>query len=108
MPYFESGGGTKWNLVDSKTGTTAIPLPSDFNELLAIVAFPQTTIDIPVIIPKNRLTNSARSYRGGYYGGSNTWVGVVMNVTLSAINLVGATNTSNDVTSTSTLTVYYR
>lgn len=101
-------GGTKWNLLGSKIGTAALNLPTNFNELLIIVTISGTTVEIPIVIPKNTLTNSTKSFRGGYYGGTNTYVGVAAYVSLTTATLQMAVNTGNDVTSTSTTTVYYR
>lgn len=101
-------GGTKWNLLDSKTGTAAMPLPNDFNEVLGLVRVYGTVVEIPILIPKEELSNTPLYFRGGYYIGTNSYLAVSINATLSSISLGYVGNTGSEATSNSTITVYYR
>lgn len=107
MPYFENGGGTKWNLLDSKTGNTAINLPSSFNELLVITKLTSYNLHFSFNIPKLFLESNGKGFRSGYYGtGTNGFCEIV--ASLSSVNLANAQSSGSTVTQDSTTTVYYR
>lgn len=105
--YNDSVGSTKWNYLDSKTGTTAIPLPSNFNELLVIAKLSSYNVHFTYNLPKSFLESSGKGFRAGYYGtGSNGFCEII--ASLSSINLANAQSAGSTVTQNSTITVYYR
>lgn len=109
MPYFESGGGTKWNYLNSKTGSTEILLPGSFNELLVIVDVNnQDMMELTLNIPEAYLTTTDKSFRSGYYSASNSFAVGIVKVNKSALSLNYANITGAVVTNNSTITVYYR
>lgn len=106
--FGESVGNPKWNLLESKTGTADINIPTNFNELLVIVTLYNTTVNIPIIIPRNVLTNSQQSFRSGYFIGDNSYCTVIVMCALSKLNLAQVNNTGADLTNNSSIKVYYR
>lgn len=101
------GQGT-WKLLGTKTGTTAINLPSAFNELLVTVSLGNTTVILTLSIPYLDLESSDRQYRGGYATTTTNLVYISVTASKTSINLGHVQNNGSDVTSASTIKVYYR
>ena len=88
---------------------TVIPLPSVFDELLAVVKVDnQDSLNFSVIIPKDFLKATTQSFRSGYYIASNSFGAVTVNSSQANLNLGYAGLAGADKTSTSTITLYYR
>lgn len=103
------GSGASWKFLDSKTGTTSITLPSNFNQLLVEVIVNNepnlAVIDIPILAAQ--LLSTSRSYRGGAPS-SNGGVAVVVGASLSSVAIAGVTKDGSSVTSNSVISVYYQ
>ena len=113
MNHIEDGiadsASGEWTLVDSKTGTDSISLPSGFRELLVFVH--QTndySISYSFSICKEQLSSSVRTFRQGYYIGSSNNGCVYINASTSSValgnNLINGTSYS----SSTTTEVFYR
>ena len=99
-----------WTLKDNATGTASISLPSSFNEIMCIVKISNNdNVQIPLIIPYSHLTTTSQGFNSGYYGagqGTSSFCRVVATKTSASISQ--AYLNANNVTSSSTLYVYYR
>lgn len=105
MANFDSVKDAGWKYVDSKTGTTAIPLPSEFEELFIMVKLYTYNVQFPMVIPRAVLSTNALGFRAGYYAtGSNGYVEVV--ATTSSVYLANAQASGSDVKNNCTVTVY--
>lgn len=108
--YGQSVGSAKWNLLGSKTGTATQSLPSDFNEVLVDVCLPSETdtLNYMINIPKGMLSSSYKGFRSGNYISASNHSGILLNASLTSVALSYAQKAGTEVTSTSTITVYYR
>ena len=97
-----------WKLKDTATGTSSISLPSSFDELLVVVNYNDNrfTIHIPALYLSE---NDTKRFRSGAYLSSTTNYGCSVTATAKAsIALTNFYSNSTDVTSSSTISVYYR
>ena len=97
-----------WKLKDTATGTSSISLPSSFDELLVVVNYNDNrfTIHIPALYLSE---NDTKRFRSGAYLSSTTNYGCSVSVTAkSSIALTNFYSNSTDVTSSCTISVYYR
>lgn len=102
---------TTWKLIDNKTGTTSINLPSEgVEEIMCIVKIQgNDNVQISLIIPYAHLTTSNQGFNSGYYGagqGTSAYCRVTASTASVAINQ--AYLNANNATSSSILYVYYR
>lgn len=107
---WESAGSNKWKLIDTKTGSTSVSLPSTFDELLCVVSVDNNAnINIPIVIPYGMLTTTSLGFNGGYFRTSNVGSYARILATTTSANLTEAyLNGNNDKTSTSVTKFYYR
>lgn len=97
-----------WTLVDTKTGTTAVALPSTFTELYIVVNYSGYNYSPFHIISAN-LSNNDKAYFGGSGESTSTLVGIVINVSKTSAKIAKANfNNGVNVTSSSSITVYAR
>ena len=108
MANFDSIKDAGWKYVDSKTGTTAIPLPSEFEELFIMVKLGSYSLRFPMTIPRAALSTTAVFFREGYYANSGSNGYVEVGVTTSVVTLQGATSGGTDVKNSCETTVYYK
>ena len=98
------GGSVAWQLAGTQTGTTPISTPATFNELLIVIDDTHAYITMPVI--PAMLSGTPTLIRGGYYGTSSAMSSV--NVSSSEVALVAEYYENTDVTSSTTISLYYR
>ena len=103
----QGGGAGTWTLAGSETGTTAIAMPANANEIIAIVS--TTTASASIIIPVAALTSSSENFYlpGGYADAAAYYYGYV-GVSTSSIAIGNVIVNGSVVTSTATIKVYYR
>ena len=99
----------KWKLVDSKTGTNTIILPSSFNELHINCTAP-VGLNFSFHIIKEELSSSFKAFIQGSCRVASEGTLCYMKVSLSSVQLnsYSYNGGSNDATSTATTTVWYR
>jgi len=105
------GGGTKWNLLDSKTGTTAILTPSNFDELCVMVKVNQNDNLVHQFnIPKAYIPvdNSSIQLRNGWYSNSTAYGTASIGINKAGLWIAFATYLGTEYKDNSTITVYYR
>ena len=98
----------QWTLVDTKTGSTSINLPANFNELLCVANVDNSGNKWSCVIPKNELSSTASYFRVGNYSFSNSNGTATIQVSLSSAKMYQLYWNETDKLSTSTFTVYYR
>lgn len=98
----------QWTLVDTKTGSTSINLPANFNELLCVANVDNSGNKWSCVIPKSELSNTASYFRVGNYSFSNSNGTATIQVSLSSAKMYQLYWNETDKLSTSTFTVYYR
>lgn len=97
-----------WTLLDTKTGTADISLPSNYNELFIKVKFGSYDIYVPMFIPRIVLTSSYVQYRAGYYSLSTAHGMVSIAIKDTMMNIYEVYLNGSNITSTSEIKVYYR
>ena len=106
------GGGTgAWTLAGTATGVTPVNISNiTANEFLVDVQISDNTVNIPILIPKEALSETIKGFRVGYYQTASLNAGVRIDATESSIGIhtSGAYVNGADATSTATITVYYR
>ena len=100
----------EWTLIDTKTGQTAVNLPSSFTELLCIAKVDNnSSINIPILIPKVILTTSDQGFNGGYAGSSiNVAAAARITAKTTTATLSYAYLNGGNKLSTTKVTYYYR
>ena len=96
-----------WTLVGTKNGTTALNLPSSFNELLVVMKFIGDT-KYTCLIPAVDLTTSMQLYTVGHAFTTESRGAIEFNVSLSKAQIQEAYLNSERVVSTTSMTIYYR
>lgn len=99
----------EWIFVDSKTDTTSITVPSGFRELMVFVH--QTgdySLSYSFNICKEELSNTARTFRQGYYISSTNNGCAYINATTSSVALGNFLINGTSYTSNTTTELYYR
>lgn len=96
----------EWKLVGSETGTTSIDLPNSFNELYIEIGNGNViyNFNIPSIV----LSSTAKTYREGYFSSGVYGGGGYISITSSSVQIQDFMINGDNVTSTSTIIVYYR
>ena len=108
--YAPAGGGGvgAWTLAGTQTGTTAVDISDlTFNELLIEFNIAGEGQYITIAVAAPMLSTTAKNFRGGH-GLSSFPVCAEVNITTSSVAISAVFKSSTDVTSTSTITVYYR
>lgn len=109
MALFPSNLGRGMKLLDSKTGTNAITLPNQFDEICVLVAINgNNDYIIDFTIPKGFLSSNSKGFRKGFYISSTSTGNVYFTATTSSVQLSEVRSGSAVVTSNSVITVYYR
>lgn len=99
----------KWKYLRSTTGTTAISLPDDYDELLVIVDItPEFYIDFTFNIPKLFLDSNNRQFVDGWYSNANSYGSVTIRVNTSSLYLDNAIVNGTDKKNVAVTKVYYR
>lgn len=94
-------------LLDSKTGTSPIALPSEFDVIVVIVAINgNNDYSIDFTIPKAYLSSNSKGFRKGFYISSTSTGNVYFTATTSGVQLSEVRSGSNVVTSNSSISVY--
>ena len=102
----QGGGGVgAWTLAGSETGTTPVAFPNTASEILISVTYSANTINIPAAAAQ--LSNVAVNFCGGYYQSASFNGGAIVAATENSVTLLSC-YFGSDVTSTSTVSVYYR
>ena len=97
----------KWKLVGTATGTTAIALPSEFNELLVETKNDNLWYNTTTNIPKCLLSASDKRYiAGGSSSGGQLFVRIVANI--AKIYLENCVAAGGDITASTITSVYCR
>lgn len=103
-----------WKLVDSKTGTSAITLPSDYNELLVCCTYLHDNYfdyTFSIAIPKSEIyerTGIQRRFFDGYSASGRSNVMIRFANDRSKVELVEMYIDGSNRTSATTTRVYYR
>ena len=97
-----------WKLLDTKTGTTAIPIPSGAHEIFATLENPAKNICFNFNIPVISLSASNKTYRQAYYTTASNNGTCSLDISTSSINMTGFAVGGSDITSTASISVYYR
>lgn len=109
MAFYESGGGTKWNLLASTTGTTHISLPSTFNELYIETGLSTNNLlRFSFNVLRETLSNTTKGFRNGYYANQTAYGIVEIDINLSEVWIRVSELDGQSVISNSPITVYYR
>ena len=96
-----------WKLLGSSSGTTALTLPDNFNELIVEAKCNSITqLQYSYHFIKNQLTNSDKSYHNGFYTGSGDFSSCAVNVSLSSVALTRMSYKGTEYKENSTITVY--
>ena len=96
-----------WKLLGSSSGTTALTLPDNFNELIVEVKCNSITqLQYSYHFIKNQLTNSDKSYHNGFYSSSSDFSSCIVNVSLSSVALTRMIYKGTEYKENSTITVY--
>ena len=99
----------KWVALGDTTGTTALTLPQDFNEILAVVKVNNNNnVCIPIVIPEGSLYSTSYGFNGGYYEGASVNAHARVLASLTSISIGGATLNGSNVLTNSKMEVYYR
>lgn len=99
----------KWIALGDTTGTTALTLPQDFNEILAVVKVNNNnSVCIPIVIPEGALYSVAHGFNGGYYEVASVNAHARVLASLTSISIGGTTLNGSSTTNNSTMEVYYR
>lgn len=103
-----SGGDTSntWTLVKTVTGTTAMTLPASFSELYVLVI--DDNRRFPFYVLYDELTDTKTNYLAGGYASSTAHHRANVAISKTSCNIVNAHNGGTNVTSSSSLKVYYR
>ena len=96
-----------WKLLGSSSGTTALTLPDNFNELIVEAKCNSITqLQYSYHFIKNQLTNSDKSYHNGFYSSSSDFRSCIVNVSLSSVALTRMSYKGTEYKENSTITVY--
>lgn len=89
--------------------TTSVTLPSGFKEVLCVITVDgNTTVQLSVVIPNDRLSSTAVGFRTGYYRSANVNAYARVDITSTAVTLNEVYLNGAAKTSSSTVWVYYR
>ena len=102
------GGGTgALQLAGTETGTTPITIPAGADELIAVIKSAGND-GFVVNIPVACLDATQRNFQTGRYNSVSSNAGCTVGATSSQVSLVNLTTGGSDVTSASTIELYYR
>lgn len=89
--------------------TASVTLPSSFNEILCVVEVDNnTTVQLTIVIPNDRLSSTAVGFRSGYYRSANVNAYARVDVTTTTVTLNEVYLNGQAKTSNSSVFVYYR
>lgn len=107
--YTELNGKLKWKTISNATqGTSIIPLPSNYEELLIKVNVNAENKQVMVSIPRISLSNDTDIIKQGWFSTSSDYGAVQFDITKNKINSMAASSIGRDVTSNTWWIVYYR
>ena len=102
------GGSTAWQLAGSETGTTnPISIPNNATDLLVVFA-PDADKRYSVCIPPIALSNTDVYFNTGKYGSASENAAFNVRATSSEVQLVQAVLGGTAVTSSTTISLYYK
>lgn len=103
-----AGGLPSWTSLGTQTGTTAIALPNSFNELMVEVDTANAG-SFQFYFIRDMLSSTNKEFGNGSYISINNCCQVHVNVSLSSTSIAYVyVNGENNVTSTSSIKVWYR
>lgn len=98
-----------WKLVDTKTGTAEINLPSEYTELiLEVYIANQTNRTVSILVSKAQLSSTNKRFMGGSWFSTSDGAAASVNATLTKASLAFAYYGGNDFSSSSVINIYYR
>ena len=98
----------EWTSLGTQTGTTAIALPNDFNELMVEVNTANAG-NFQFYFIRDMLSSTNKEYGNGSYISINNCCQVHVNVSLSSTSIAYVyVNGENNITSTSSIKAWYR
>lgn len=101
--------GLEWQLLDSKTGSTDIPLSGiTFRELYIVFDPGYDNYFRSMLIVKECLANSAKSFTVGDYQSDSVNSSYTVQVSKTNVKLAYAYDGGNNILSTTVTKVYYR
>ena len=98
-----------WKLLRTVTGKEAISLSDiNYNELLIEVQRGTSDVRCNFNIAKSQLTSVVKTFVCGGYLDSSAHTQITININLSSVSILGVDFSGTSMTSTSTMSVYYR